>query len=483
MTTATAPAPASDRKLGFGPKLFYGLGSIAYGVKDQGFQSLLLIYYNQVLGLDAIWVSTALMTALVLDAFIDPAVGHISDNWRSKLGRRHPFMYFAAIPICIAFYFVWNPPALAQEHLFVYLVVSAVTLRAFLSMYEIPNASLLPELTENYDERTSLLSYRYFFGMAGGLGMTLAVFTVFLRPTPEYPTGQLNPDGYHIYSIVAIGVMLLSIFISAFGTQKAASQFRAPPVRNISLVQTLKEMFETINNKSILVMLGVGMFSGMATGMAGALGIYLGTYFWGLDNNQIALLSVAAFIGAVLAVVIATPISKVFGKKHTCLGMFIAYVAIVAIPILSRQAGIFPPNGSDLLVTLLFAERTITTMCGVVASITAGSMIADVVEEVEEKTGRRAEGLLLSANTFVAKAVSGFGLLGAGVILSIVAFPKNAQPSDVDPATLANLGYIYVIGLLLMYTISVTCLFGYPLSRESHEARLQRLAARGQPAE
>src|SRR5688572_12822755 len=106
MTVSKARAAGGGGKLGFAPKLFYGLGSIAYGVKDQGFQALLLIYYNQVLGLPAIMVSTALMLALVLDAFIDPVVGQVSDNWRSRLGRRHPFMYFAAAPICIAFYFI-----------------------------------------------------------------------------------------------------------------------------------------------------------------------------------------------------------------------------------------------------------------------------------------------------------------------------------------------------------------------------------------
>jgi GPH family glycoside/pentoside/hexuronide:cation symporter len=476
---AAPPAvAATGRKLGFAPKLFYGLGSIAYGVKDQGFQTLLLIYYNQVLGLPAIMVSTALMLALVLDAFIDPIVGQVSDNWRSRLGRRHPFMYFAAVPICVAFYFVWNPPSLAPQAMFFYLLAVAVTLRAFLSMYEIPNASLLPELTEDYDERTALYSYRYFFGVAGGLGMTVAAFSIFLRPTAAFPTGQLNPHGYHAYSIAAIAVMLLSILASAIGTQKVAQRFQAPPVRRIGLVRTLREMVETISNKSILVMLGVGMFSGMATGMAGALNLYLTTYFWGLRGNQISLLSMAALFGSAIALVVATPISKRIGKKYTCLGGFMLYLVVSSALILLRIFGVLAANGSNLLVGLLFVQAVLTVACGVTSAIAAGSMIADVVEEVEEKTGRRSEGLLLSANTFIAKAVSGFGLLAAGLLLSFVHFPSGAQPSEVPLEVLHRLGVVYIGALILLYSVSITCLFNYPLSRESHEARLQRLATR-----
>ncbi|WP_293678253.1 MFS transporter [uncultured Phenylobacterium sp.] len=483
-SAGSAAVAAGGPKLGFAPKLFYGLGSIAYGVKDQGFQALLLIYYNQVLGLPAIMVSTALMLALVLDAFIDPIVGQVSDNWRSRLGRRHPFMYVAAIPICVAFYFIWNPPELAAGAMFFYLLAVAVTLRAFLSMYEIPNASLLPELTENYDERTALYSYRYFFGMAGGLGMTVAAFSIFLRPTAAFPTGQLNPDGYHAYSIAAIVVMLASILISALGTQKVAQRFRAPPVRRIGLTRTLREMFETISNKSILVMLGVGMFSGMATGMAGALNIYLTTYFWGLRGDQISLLSMAALFGSGIAVAVATPISKRIGKKYTCVGGFAIYLVISSTLILLRIFDVLAANGSNLLVGLLFGQAVLTIAAGVTSAIAAGSMIADVVEEVEEKTGRRSEGLLLSANTFVAKAVSGFGLLAAGLLLSFVKFPSGAQPSEVPLEVLHNLGVVYIAALLMLYSVAMVCLFNYPLSRQGHEARLQRLAARGaRPAE
>jgi Na+/melibiose symporter-like transporter len=95
-------------------KLFYGSGSVAYGVKDHGFNTLLLFFYNRVVGLNSLSVSIAIFIVLFFDAFIDPIVGQVSDNLRSPLGRRHPLMYAAAVPVALSYYFLFNPPHWSQ---------------------------------------------------------------------------------------------------------------------------------------------------------------------------------------------------------------------------------------------------------------------------------------------------------------------------------------------------------------------------------
>src|SRR6185295_12332503 len=92
-------------------KLFYGFGSVAFGVKDNGFAFLLLLYYNQVLGLPERWVGFGIMIALMVDAVLDPAVGYVSDHLHSRWGRRHPFMYASAIPVALSYFLLWAPPA------------------------------------------------------------------------------------------------------------------------------------------------------------------------------------------------------------------------------------------------------------------------------------------------------------------------------------------------------------------------------------
>src|SRR5215469_5502753 len=107
-------------------KLLYGSGSIAFGVNDQSFAYLLIFFYNQVIGLPAIWVVWAVFLVMFCDAFIDPVVGQISDHLRTRLGRRHPFMYAAPLPLAICYFLLWNPPHLSPTSLFYYLFVTAI---------------------------------------------------------------------------------------------------------------------------------------------------------------------------------------------------------------------------------------------------------------------------------------------------------------------------------------------------------------------
>src|SRR5580698_10612324 len=223
-------------------KLFYGLGSIAYGVKDNGFQTILLPFYNLVLHVPAQLAGLAIFIANVVDAFLDPIVGHLSDNLRTRWGRRHPLMYLSALPVAVSYLLVWNPPAWSQGALFVYLIIVAIIVRTFITFYEIPSSALVPELTENYDERTSFISYRILFAWYGGLSMSLLAFFVFLRADATYKVGQLNPIGYSRYGMVAAVVMFVAILVSEAGTHRFIPHFRIPAARRLSLVQYMREM-------------------------------------------------------------------------------------------------------------------------------------------------------------------------------------------------------------------------------------------------
>ncbi len=93
---AGTPAIPPVRRVRQGTMLAYGFGAVAYGVKDFCFSTFLLLFYNQVLGLPSAQVGFAIMCALLLDAFIDPAIGFLSDRTRGRWGRRHPWMYASA---------------------------------------------------------------------------------------------------------------------------------------------------------------------------------------------------------------------------------------------------------------------------------------------------------------------------------------------------------------------------------------------------
>ena len=98
----------AKNRLTISTKLAYGFGAVAYGVKNNGFDYFLLLFYSQVMGVDAPLVGLALLIALLFDAFSDPVVGYLSDNTHSRWGRRHPWMYASAIPVAICYYLLWH---------------------------------------------------------------------------------------------------------------------------------------------------------------------------------------------------------------------------------------------------------------------------------------------------------------------------------------------------------------------------------------
>src|SRR5690348_14827739 len=291
-------------------KIFYGLGSIAFGVKDNGFQTILLPFYNLVLHIPAQLVGLAIAIAFVFDAFLDPIVGQVSDNLHTRWGRRHPLMYAAALPVAITYLLLWNPPHWSGSALFVYLIIVSILVRTLITFYEIPSSALVPELTQDYDQRTSFLGYRLFFAWYGGMTMYALAFIVFLTPDATHKVGQLNERGYSHYGITAAIVMFLAIVISAAGTHKFIPLLRVPEERRGSLANYFREILRIMKNRAFLNLMLAGMIFYFATGLVFALNTYLLTYVWQLSNVQIFVLSLSTFIAVFLGFVLAIPVSK-----------------------------------------------------------------------------------------------------------------------------------------------------------------------------
>ena len=470
------PKDARIRHVGLTTKLYYGFGSVAYGVKDNGFSYLLLIFYNQVLGLPAAWVGAGIMTALIVDAITDPIVGYVSDNFHSRLGRRHPFMYASALPVSAAFYLLFSPPqGLEPEALLAYFFAIAVLVRISITFYEIPSTSLVAELTDDYDERTSMLAYRFFFGWWGGLTMSVLAYLVFL---PQAMGGILYRQGYQHYGLAASALIFVAIMTSATGTHRHIPTLRKPPAkRSFDPAQTMGELRETLSNRSFLVLFLSSLFSAMAAGVSTSLNIYFNTFFWELDTGQIGLLTLPLFLAAVFALVVAPILSKQFGKKRAGIG--VATIAMIGapLPMVLRLIGFFPENGTAALFPTLLVFNLVEVTLIIIASILISSMVADVVEESELRTGRRSEGVFFAARSFAQKAVHGIGTFSATMILVVIEFPKDAGPGEVSPEVIRNLALVYIPVLMVVYMAAVGLLTGYRISRETHAETLQELSS------
>jgi GPH family glycoside/pentoside/hexuronide:cation symporter len=473
---SATPRPPRQSRLAI--RLYYGLGAVAYGVKDNGFSYFLLLYYNQVLGLPAAWVGSAILAALVVDAFSDPIVGYMSDNLHSRLGRRHPFMYASAIPVTLAYFLLWNPPSsLSHSALFVYLLVLAILVRTTITLFEIPNSSLVAELTDDYDERTTMLSYRFFFGWWGGLTMAVAAYFVFLKSTPQYPIGQLNLLGWRHYGLTASIAIFLAIVVSAIGTHPQIPYLKQPPPKlPFNGARIAREMRETLSNHSFLVLFISAIFAAMAAGVSTSLNIYFGTFFWELTPRQLGIIALGPFFSSAIALMAAPRISVTMGKKRGALSIFGLATIGAPLPIALRLVNLMPANGSAALLPVLFVLTSIEVALIVIASILISSMVADVVEDSQLQTGRRSEGLFFAARGFIQKSVNGIGVLCATMLLSAIGFPEGAKPGQVNPHVIFNLGLVYVPTLFFLYLISVAVIGAYRISRESHQENLRKLA-------
>jgi Na+/melibiose symporter-like transporter len=462
---------------GLRTKLAYGLGSVAFGTKDAGFNTFLLIFYNQVMGIPATLVSLAIMVALVCDAIFDPIIGEISDNWRSRLGRRHPFMYGSALPIAVLYFLLWNPPLhWSTGALFGYLVVVAVLVRMAIACYEIPSAALVPELSTDYNARTSWMGFRVVFGLLGA-GITIAVaFLFFMVATHEQPMGILNQGGYFKYSIMAALVMFFSILVSAYGTHSRIPYLK--PVRKerrSSLVQVARDVFESLSNKSFILVTIAALFGGMAGGVVNASGTYFGTYFWKFTPQQLSVLGVAALIAAVVAMVLAPIFSRIFEKKRAYIVSAISGLLVNNVVMVLKLLHMLPPDGSNALLLIFFLSWTIGLSLAIASFIIVLSMITDVVEDAELKTGRRSEGLFSASISFVAKASGGFGVLIAGLLIDFVHFPAHASVATLDPSIPRNLAIYYMPVQFTLYLVGTIVLSFYRIDKQTHESNLAKL--------
>ena len=458
-------------------KLAYGFGSVAYGIKDNGFGYFFLIFYSQVMGVDATLVGLVLLLALIFDAFSDPLIGYFSDNLRGTWGRRHPLMYAAALPIAVSYYFVWNPPAsLEGNALFPYMLLMAILVRTLITLYEIPSSALIAELSSDYNERTTLMSYRYAFGWSGGIVFATFTLGVLLVPTEQVANGMFNVTGYGQMGLAASALIFVSILVCAMGTHSQIPRLlKVTTTRSMSLKTIYSELWETLATRSMAGILLATVFGAIASGISSGLSFYLSTFFWGFSSQQISLLTVCLLLSALGSFLLAPRLSIHFGKKRGAFVVGLAAILLAPAPVFLRLLGLLPENGHPLLFPIILVLQIIDVTLIIVFQTLMASMVADMVEADEVRTQRRSEGVFFAATTFARKINQGMGLVLASILLTAIDFPKGSAPGDVPAEVITHLGVAYVPGLVIPWLLMILCLSLYSISRAQHEDNLRSL--------
>lgn len=466
------PVPASVAPpLTVGFKISYGLGATAEAITFQASSMFLLIYYNQVLGVSPGLVGLALSAGLMVNAVFEPIVGSWSDRVRTRLGRRHPFMFAAAAPIAICFYALYSPPAgLGSTGLLIWLTVFYILLQQTASAYEAPHLALGGELSDDYIERSSVMAYNTFFAWVGDAVTALVALKLFFKASEGFPNGALDPTNYPAFAFWVAATLLILRFYSAFATVPRIpylAQTGADTPR-FSLIEFWRDILRALKNRNYVIMLFGLLFFALMTGVRNGLYLYTMTYFWNLTNDEIAWFFVGSATGYVFAGFIVKRLHDRFDKNWTAGAACLIYAVGPAIPYALAYVDVISHETPYLLV-LLIGFSLFQHVGYSLLTTTNRSALADIADENELSTGLRQEGILFAARTFFQRVDTALGTMLAGWTLVLINFPAKAVPGQVEQTALDGIGLAFLL-TIIPGTVAAVLYCMTRVTRESYES-------------
>lgn len=446
-----------------------------------------MLFYNQVLGVSAALCGTAFLIASLVDAVSDPMVGALSDSVRTRWGRRHPFMLLSALPLSVSFYCLYQPPALSETGLFIWFTAFFVGLRLSKTFYTVPHAALGAELTDDYDERTSVFAWNWVVANVGSIVLTAFVLIVIFPTTDQHANGLLNAERYEILAIFGslfVGAMILVCTFSTANQiphlhQKLQALPQAARDRYLRFLRDLlRNMGALVRNRSYVSMFACWMVLSITGGIKAVIVTYAFIYAFEFTTEQITLQQVVRIPGALLGISLSLWLTRLIDKKYSVIGLCYAAAFLVGLPFCLRLVGWLPENGTILLLIAFFGIWTVGYIPFQSVSIVIDSCLADIADEHELRTGNRAEGMIFSIRTFGAKMTQGFGGLFGGFGLAVIGFPDQADVQTLAPGVIN--GLLFMIGPLYWIIVfgGLGFAFLYNIDRSRHEAILRELEIR-----
>ena len=431
-------------------KLGFGIGDLGGNLffTAMGFYSL--IYLTDTVGVSAALAGIAILIGKFWDAVTDPLVGFLSDRTRSRWGRRRPYLLFGAIPLLLAMWYFFSAPDFSSRQTagFLWATFALCLLNTAYTVVNIPYGSLTPEITKDYQERTTLNGFRFSFAVIGTiLGAAVVIPIVELAGNPH--------TGYSIVGLLFGFIMAATILTTFFTVRETASKDQPRP--KTKFFETFGVVFK---NKTYLRLVAVYTMNLTGITFVQTMLVYYFKYIY--QDEGMTTIAMLLLLGvAMLCVPISVLVAKRIGKKRT-------YQLALGILVLS------------CLAMFLFAHTLgmIFTFCVMVfAGVGIGfgyvppfAMLPDVVEVDAIQTKTRKEGAYYGMWTFFSKIGVALAAALSGVFLGFAKFVPNIL--DQTP------GALYTIRLLigpvpaLIFLLGILLVQKYPLDEERYDAIL-----------
>ena len=457
-------------------KFQYSVGAVANGIKTDMFTFFLLFFYSRVIGLDPLLASLAIGAALIVDSITDPLMGAISDRTNTKLGRRHPYMLVSFIPVSIFYILLFTPKPdwdISQNQLFWWMFVCASFTRIGMTLFEVPHRSFGAEITKDYVERTKLFSWREMFAWVAGISNAFLAYNIFFRSTPEYPYGQLNPESYFPLALTGAIFMVLSLLYSSITTTNKIENL-SKWTEAVTLKQIIKELKIAISNKSFILFFLGSLTLSISWGLLNSLTLFINTDFWGLKGSQIGIFLYIYFGAAFLAFYITPKFVAIIGKRNFVLLCVLGVALSAPIAFISYNLGLTPEKGTTTLVLFLCVPLIFISTLSIAGNMARDAMIGDIADEVDLQSGKRQEGVLYSAVSFVQKVNTAIGSLTGGLTLWVLNITAETPTYDQAYSLFFVQG---VIGPILLI-IPILFFYFYSLDKKRHSEILRQLKER-----
>jgi glycoside/pentoside/hexuronide:cation symporter, GPH family len=438
-------------------KLLFSTGDLSTSIPLAILMFFQLYFLTDVAGLRPDYAGWAIGASRLWDAVNDPLFGLISDRLRTRWGRRRVLLLFGAVPLGVFFMLMWIVPALSQFWLAVYYAMTFILFDTAFTIVHVGYNSLTPELTSDYDERSSLNGFRMVFSISGTLGAIILATLL----------GWTITDARTLYLILGVGLGIVSIIpplvVFSITREKPADELPLP----LPFGEALKQ---TLSNQPFRMVMGLYLLSWTTASIIAAVLLYFANYYLRIPDQANYFVLVAQG-SAILFIPVIVKISQRLDKRRAFMIGSITWVFVLLgiSAIRADQVGL-------AYVLAALAGFGIAT-----AYVVPWSMVPDVVEYDEIRTGQRREGSYYAFASFFQKLATGLALWGMGQALALTGYltPALSGPLPVQPESAISAIRIFTgpIPAVLLF-LAVLFAWKYPITRESHKATLQELADR-----
>lgn len=447
----------AEKKLSLKKKLLFSTGDLSTSIPLAILMFFQLYFLTDVAGLRPDLAAYAVGIPRIWDAVNDPLFGLISDRIRTRWGRRRVLLLFGSVPLGLSFIFMWLVPGLGQIGLALYYALAFIIFDTAFTVVHVGYNALTPELTSDYDERSTLNGYRMVFSIAGTLGAI--IFATVL--------GWYVTDARTLFMILGIGLGVVSMIPPLIVFRIT----REKPCEELPEALPMKEALkQTLRNRPFRMVMGLYLLSWTTASILAAILVYYANYYLRVPE-QANYFVLAAQGAAIVFIPLWVWAAKKLDKRRAFMWGVLSWIVVLL--------GIFALGPEQL--GLAYALAALSGSGIATAYVLPWAMVPDVVEDDEARCGQRREGSYYAFASFFQKLATGAALWMMGMALARTGYvtPVSGQALPVQPESAVEAIRLFVgpVPAVLLAGAMIFAWF-YPITRESHQATLEQLAER-----